>query len=299
MNDSYRRVSGGALLLTALYCAALGSWGIRSAVAEEVQVLYAGSLVNFMEYGIGPAFERARGERFRGHAAGSSALASQIKGRLRRGDVFISAVPEVNEVLMGEHNGDWVSWYVSFAESPLVIGYGAASRFASDFQTRPWHQVLLQPGVRIGRTDPRLDPKGALTLTLMQRAAEFYRVPDLAMRVLGAPDNPAQVVPEETLVGRLQSGELDAGFFYSTETATARIPTIRLPPQVATKAEYTVSILRNAPDPQAAEHFVTFLLGPQGRSEMQEHGLALRELELTGSATQAPASVRAFLHDSP
>jgi molybdate/tungstate transport system substrate-binding protein len=298
MNDSSHPRASRALLI-ALSGVVLGALSAPGAAADEVQVLYAGSLVNFMERGVGPAFERARGEHFRGYAAGSSALANQIKGHLRRGDVFISAVPKVNEALMGESNGDWVSWYVSFAESPLMVGYSAASRFASDFQTRPWYQVLMQPGLRIGRTDPRLDPKGALTLTLMQRAAEFYRVPDLAARVLGSPDNPAQVLPEESLVGRLQSGELDAGFFYSTEAATSRIPAISLPAQVATKAEYTVSILRNAPDPQAAEHFVTFLLGPQGRAQMQEHGLALREFELTGSPTHAPATVRAFLHDSP
>jgi len=32
------------------------------------------------------------------------------------------------------------------------------------------------------------------------------------------------VLPEETLVGRLQSGQLDAGFFYSTETSDLKIP---------------------------------------------------------------------------
>jgi molybdate/tungstate transport system substrate-binding protein len=161
--------------------------------AGTVNVLYAGSLVNVMEHGFAPAFDRATGDQFQGFAGGSNGLANQIKGRLRRGDVFISANPNVNSGLMGASNGDWVNWYVSFAQSPLVIGYNPSSRFAADFKSKPWYQVLQEPGIRIGRTDPKLDPKGALTLQLMREAEMFYKSPGLSERVLGAPDNPAQV----------------------------------------------------------------------------------------------------------
>src|ERR1700691_3044202 len=75
--------------------------------AGTVNVLYAGSLVNLMEHGIGPAFEQATGESFRGFAGGSKELANQIKGRLRPGDVFISANPKVDSALMGAANGSW------------------------------------------------------------------------------------------------------------------------------------------------------------------------------------------------
>src|SRR5262250_3370524 len=90
-----------------LCAAALLTPGI--ALADTVNVLYAGSLVNLMEHGIGPAFEKATGDKFQGFGAGSNALANQIKGQLRRGDVFISANPRVNDALTGTANGDWVS----------------------------------------------------------------------------------------------------------------------------------------------------------------------------------------------
>src|SRR5437764_2427905 len=169
-----------------------------------------------MKRRIGPAFGKASGEQFRGYAGGSNKVANEIKGGLRRGDIFISASPKVDEKLIGAANGDWVRWYVLFAESPLVIGYNTPSRFAAELRSKPWHEVLSEPSLKIGRTDPQLDPKGAFTLELMQRAEEFYHKPGLAQRILGAPDNPAQVLPEEVLVGRFQSGELDAAFFYST-----------------------------------------------------------------------------------
>jgi molybdate transport system substrate-binding protein len=263
--------------------------------AGNVNVLYAGSLVNLMEHGVGPAFDQATGDNFRGYAGGSNTIANEIKGRLRRGDVFVSANPKVNAALMGAVNGDWVGWYIAFADSPLVIGYNPSSKFAADFETRPWYQALMEPGIRIGRTDPRLDPKGRLTLALMKQAENFYNRPGLSQRVLGAPDNPSQVLPEETLIGRLQSGQLDVGFFYSTETADAKIPAVQLPRAITPKAVYTVTILRDAPNPAGADRFVAFLLGSDGQKLLQAHGVALQKLALSGPANAVPQDIRSLL----
>ena len=300
--SSRRRGGPGTLLATlGAMLLGLGAWSLSArpaCAAETVNVLYAGSLVNLMEHGIGPAFDQATGDTFQGFAGGSGLLANQIKGKLRRGDVFISAVPKVNADLMGASNGDWVSWYVAFAQSPLVLGYNPSSKFAAEFKARPWYQVLQEPGIRIGRTDPKLDPKGRLTLDLMQRAATSYTIADLAQKVLGDPENPAQVLPEETLVGRLQSGQLDVGFFYSTETSDAKIPAVTLPAAIAPKAVYTISILRDAPNAKGADQFVTFLLGPAGRRLMTEHGMGLQKPVLSGTASMAPANVRALVSNA-
>jgi len=171
------------------------TWVSAWAADSTVNVLYAGSLVNLMERSAGPAFEQKSGDRFQGYAGGSNKVANEIKNKLRRGDVFISANPKVDEQLMGQANGDWVSWYIAFAESPLVIGYNPSSQFVNDLKTKPWHEVLAEPGLKLGRTDPKLDPKGALTVELLKRAEAFYSKPDLSQRIIGALDNPAQVLP--------------------------------------------------------------------------------------------------------
>jgi molybdate/tungstate transport system substrate-binding protein len=266
--------------------------------AETVRVLYAGSLVNLMEHSLGPAFDKVTGDQFQGYAGGSNGIANQIKAKLRRGDVFISANPAVNSDLMGAANGDWVSWYISFGQSPVVIGYSSSSRYAAEFKSKPWYQVLLEPGIRIGRTDPKLDPKGALTLMLMNAAEVFYKSPGLAQKVLGGSDNPAQVLPEETLVGRLQSGQLDAGFFYSTETSDAKIPTVDLPAEIAPKAIYTVTILHDAPNPGGGDKFVAFLLGADGQNLMKEHGVALQKPALSGNSNLVPSDIRSILDNA-
>jgi len=263
--------------------------------AGPVVVLYAGSLVNLMESDLSPAFQNSSGYVFEGVPGGSAALANQIKGRLRRADVFVSASPAVNQTLMGQDNGNWVQWYVTFAKAPLVIGYNPKSRFAHDLTTKPWYQVLAEPGFRLGRTDPKLDPKGALTVQLVDKASRYYHLADLAARVLGAEDNPAQVFPEEDLVGRLQAGQLDAGFFYINEAKEQHIPYVTLPEEITPQAQYTVTIPRGEENPPGAIAFVEFLLGPQGRAILAAHGLTVLKPSLTGDAASVPSALRALV----
>jgi molybdate/tungstate transport system substrate-binding protein len=264
--------------------------GRKASAASTVKVLYAGSLVNIMEHGVGPAFGKATGNQFQGYGMGSIGIANRIKGKLRQGDVFIGASPKVNDSLMGAVNGDWESWYVTFAQSPLVLGYNASSKFVAEFKTKPWYQVLREPGIRIGWTSPQFDPKGALTLTLLKRAETFYNSPGLPEKIIGRP-----TVPEDLETTLLQSGVLDVGFFYSAETAEAKIPALSLPPAITPKAVYTVTILHRAPNPEGADKFVAFFLGGDGRNLLKEHGLTLQKMEVFGDASAVPQDIRAIV----
>jgi molybdate/tungstate transport system substrate-binding protein len=262
-----------------------------------VSVLYAGSLVNVMEQQIGPAFSTATGYGYQGFGAGSKAVAAQIKGKLRRGDVFISASPSVNSTLMGAGNGSWVTWYGAFATSPLVIGYSPSSRFAAAFKnrTKVWWDVMQSPGFLLGRTDPAIDPKGQLTVQFLHRLEVVKRLPGLSKRILGDPENGSQIFPEETLIGRLEAGQLDAGFFYSIEAKAAQIPTIN--PSLGThySARYTVTILNNAPNPAGALAFVRFLLGKQATAILSRDGFKLVKGQIGGNKLSVPPSVKALL----
>jgi molybdate/tungstate transport system substrate-binding protein len=235
-----------------------------------VNVLYAGSLVGLMQKQVGPAFQRATGYSVTGFSAGSKDLAAEIKGKVHQGDVFISASPKVNATLEGAANGSWVSWYGTFATSALVIGYNANSKFASDLKTMPWYKAITQPGLKLGFTDPATDPKGVLAVQAMTDAAASQKLP--ALKALSA--SKSDIFPEETLVGRLQSGQLDAGFFYTAEAAAAGIPTVPLTGEDL-KATYTITVLNKAPHEAAAEAFVTYLLGTDGQAALKKDGFTL------------------------
>src|SRR2546421_2172732 len=278
-----RAAAAGVALLIGLATGCGSSSGHGS-----VSVLYAGSLENLMEHDLGPAFTRADGYDFQGVGAGSTELVAQIKGKIRRGDVFISASPQANSGLEGPANGSWASWYIRFARAPLVIGYNPRSGFAAQFRSRPWYAVITQPGIRMGRTDPALDPKGKLTVQALERGGRVFARPGLPKALSDFP-----VFPEESLVGRLQAGQLDAGFFYANEAFEQHIPTVPLR-GLSPSATYALTILSGAPDPAGAQAFARFLLGPAGRSILARHGLTVISPKLVGPAAGVPPGVRAL-----
>jgi molybdate/tungstate transport system substrate-binding protein len=174
------------------------------------------------------------------------------------------------------------------AESPLVIGVSPSSRFAADVKGKSWDEVLMQPGVKIGRTDPAKDPKGALTVEFLKKVDK----PELAKTVL----EHSSMLPEEVLVKKIQAGELDVGFFYSVETTDAGLTAIDLPSGATPKATYTLTILQNAPNPDGAQKFVSFLLGSKGSTLLKEHGLSLTGPQLTGADASVPEAIRELVH---
>ncbi len=271
--------------------AACGSSSSPSTKASgPVDVAYAGSLEKLVNSTLAPAFAKASGATFTGYPAGSTALASAIKGKTRTEDVFLSASPSTNDTLTGPANGDYVSWYSSLATAPLVLGYNPKSKFAADLKSKPWYQVVAEPDFLLGSTDPKLDPKGKLAAQALQQAATSQSQPALASR-----GSTVKVFPEETLVGRLQSGNLDAGFFYANEAKAAGIPTVSLAP-VDLAAKYTVTVLNRAPDQKAAEAFVAYLYSAAGQKILRDAGLTLPTApKVTGTTAAVPASLHKAL----
>ena len=303
-----------------------GTTSASTAAKGPVNVAYAGSLVNLMEHGIGPAFQQSSGYTFQGKGAGSTALANQIKSKLITPDVFISASNSAYKPLEGSANGDLVRWHAVFAATSMVIGYSPKSTFAGQLQaagnggTTPWYQVLQSQGLRLGRTDPALDPKGVNTIFTMQLAETYYQQPGLEQKILGSEQNAAQIFPEEDLVARLTSGQLDAGFFYLNEVKEAGLPYITLPTQInlsdqtqaSTYAQahytnaqgtkqtgapilYSLTIPATVKNEAGAEAFVTYLLGAAGQRRLQDAGIAPAKVVVTGDQTQVPAPLHSLL----
>lgn len=267
---------------------------------RPVNVLYAGSLAGLMNNQIGPAFQAATGYKFNGTGAGSSALASGIKSGVYQGDVFISAATAPNASLMGAANGNWVSWYATFATSALVLGYNPSSTYASALTSGPWYNVVTQNGFKLGRTDPKTDPKGVLAAQAVTTTAAATGLSPAvsnptALNALVAPTNTGNVFDETSLVAQLATKQLDAAFFYTIEAQAAGIKTVPLTgPAQDLHATYTITILNKAPDEAGAEAFVNFLLGKTGQAFMNTDQFTLvTPPSVTG--TGVPAGVDSAL----
>ena len=241
-----------------------------AAATQVVSVVYAGSLVTPMEGPIKTALAQ-RGVDFQGQGGGSKMLAHLIAADAKRPDVFISVDPAIVVSL-----GSKVLDAETFASTSLGIAWSKNSRHAALFESVAAGKTaivaaLSTPGLDIGRTDPRLDPKGAYTLEAMTLLAGT----DGEKRILGEPENDAQIFPEEDLVARIDAGEADVGFFYKTEAIARGLRFVPLPGKAALsdRITYTIAELRDAPHPDAGKAFERFLLEGRGKALLENAGV--------------------------
>lgn len=292
------------------------------ASSGTVNVLYAGSLVNLNDKVIGPTYHALTGYTYQGQGLGSVAIVNAIKGHIQVPDVVELVNPSTNRSLMGQANGNYVSWYITYARTELVIGYDPASRFASLFNRArhhkiPWYRPLLASGLRFGRTDPALDPKGYYSLFALRLAQRLYHLKGFAHHVLGGAENPAQIFPEEVLVARLLTGQVDAGVFYLNEVKDLGIPYVTLPAKVnfgdpryaklyateryktsqgtvvsGTPILYTITVPSTVKNRPGAVAFVHFVLGRRARILSAIHGLLPIRPSIYGNVGAVPAVLR-------
>jgi molybdate/tungstate transport system substrate-binding protein len=245
----------------------------------DVDVLSAGSLDTVFTKAIGPAFHAATGYTLVDTSGGASGLAADIKNKVDRADVFVSASPTIDATLIGAGNGNWVSWYGTFASSPLVLGYYAHSKFATDLKTKPWYDVVTMPGFRLGRTNPSQNPGGVLAAKALAETARTKHLPALAKLGTETSDEYAED-PEEA---NILSGQLDGAFMYEGDANSQKSPFVKLT-GVNLAGDYTVTMLNNAAHTAAAEAFIKFLLGPTGQAALRaDHFNVISPPKVTGT----------------
>lgn len=295
------------------------------AASGTVNVYYAGSLVNLNENLVGPAFATGTGYTYQGKGAGSGAIANQIKGRIATPDVVEFADPAVNATLIGNANGSYESWYFTYATSKLVIGFDPKSPVAREFvevqkHALPFYKALQQKGLRFGRTDPNIDPKGYRAVWMAALAQKVYHLKGFKQKLLGDTENASQVFPEQVLVARMLTGQVNAGVFYLSEVKDLGIPYISLPAQVnlgstryaklyatqhfTTSAgqtvsgapiQYTISIPTTVKNEAGAEAFVRFVLSARVRAIAAAHGLLPFKVKVGGDRSAVPGSITHFI----
>jgi molybdate/tungstate transport system substrate-binding protein len=252
----------------------------------KVDVISAGSLDTLMTKTVGPAFHKATGYTLVDTSGASGTDAADIKSKVDVEDVFVSASPSADATLQGANNGDWVSWYASFAASPEVLGYYPKSKFAKDLRTMPWYKVITMPGFRLGRTNPSQDPGGVLAVKALDETAAAQHLPALKKLATETSDEYVED-PEEA---DIQTGQLDGAFMYEADANSQGSPFVKLT-GVNLAGDYTITLLNKAPHTAAAEAFIKFLLGPAGRAEMKaDHFEIVSPAKVTGAGVPSGLS---------
>ena len=280
-----------------------------AAPSGKLIIFHAGSLsVPFA------AMEKAFEAKYPGvdvlrEAGGSTKMARLISETGKPADIMASADYTVIDKVLIPGNA---AVNIRFATNQLVLCYTDKSKFADEINAKNWSEILQRKGVIWGHSEPNLDPCGYRSLMVLQLAEKFYKQPGLYEKLLA--NRPvANVRPKAVeLVTLLQNGDMDYAWEYRSVAVQHGLKFISLDDhinlgnyelddfykqakvqvsgkepgtfmtQTGQSVTYGVTLVNDAPNKEAAEAFLAYLLDPNG---------GLKILEEMGQPPFVPARV--------
>jgi len=270
--------------------------GIKQGISGDVIIFHAGSLsVPFRL--IANEFEKEYpGTRVLLESAGSVASARKITDLKKPCDIMASADYRIiEELLIPAHT----SWHIPFAANEMVIAYTNRSNGSGKINHMNWPELLSEPDIRFGRSDPDSDPCGYRTLMTFQLAEEYYNLTGLTQQLMGK--DRKYIRPKEVdLLALLEIREIDFIFIYKSVAIQHGLKFIELPGEINLRDPelnahyrqavvsiigskpgttidihgeamiYSVTMLDKAPNPEAARAFLDMLLHPEKGLKIME-----------------------------
>jgi molybdate transport system substrate-binding protein len=245
-----------ALISAALVaaCSSPDSASTNDSAGAPITVFAAASLkATFTE--LGARFERDNpGAAVTFNFAGSSDLATQLT-QGAPADVFASA--DVNNMTKAVDAGLVAGEPVNFATNSLTIvtqpGNPTGIRIFADL-ARPGTQVVVcAPQVPCGTATEKVERATGITLTPV---SEESAVTDV--------------------LGKVTSGQADAGLVYVTDATAARDAVTAIPFPEAGDAvnTYPITVLEDSTSPVAAQGFLDLVTGPAGQEILAAAGFS-------------------------
>ncbi len=217
----------------------------------------------------------------------------------------------------------YADWYTGFASNAITFVYTKNSKGAGQITKDNWYNVLAQPGVEIGRSNPDTDPSGYQTLQMLQLAETYYKQPGLSANILkNAPQKNIRDTETE-LIGALQTGQIDYLAIYKSDALQRKFQYIDLPASidlsdasqsaayksatvktangtlVAAPIIYAATIPTNATHADWAAKWLAFALGSDGQKILSDMGFGKVSPALASDVKSVPASLRGLVTQWP
>jgi molybdate/tungstate transport system substrate-binding protein len=282
----------GWLFCAMIYVAVLMPFNNSLAdVSGKVTIFHAGSLsVPFeaMEKAFEAKYPQVDVQR---EAAGSQACARKITDVKKPCDIMASADYTVIDKLLIPNYADW---NIRFATNQLVLCYTDKSKYADKITKKNWYEILQKKGVIWGHSDPNLDPCGYRSLMVIQLAEKYYKKPGLYDKLIA--NRPKENIRPKSveLISLLQTGNMDYAWEYLSVAVQHELNYIVLPDEInlgnykyddfyaqavvkvtgkepgtfmemkGKSCTYGVTLIKDAPNREAAIAFLQYLLDPKG-----------------------------------
>ncbi|RXJ90782.1 tungstate ABC transporter substrate-binding protein WtpA [Arcobacter sp. CECT 8983] len=220
---------------------------------EKIVVFHAGSLaVPFSE--IEKEFEAKYPEYdVQREASGSRAAARKISEIGRAADVMASADYKVIDNLLVPNNA---KFNAQFATNEMAIAFTPSSKYADEINSNNWPEIFLRDGVKVGHSNPNMDPCGYRSILVTKLAEEHYKIPGFYEKLFGygqsykvgeEDKNKVIVRPKETdLLGLIEANAYDYLYIYKSVAKQHGLKYITLPKEVSLKDNENAKFYKTA-----------------------------------------------------
>jgi len=289
---------------------------------NTVIIFHAGSLSVPFKI-IADEYERRKpGVKILMEPAGSLVCARKITELKKPCDIIASAdYFVINELIVP----DYASWSIRFATNEIVIAFSDKARHSKEIDSTNWIDILQRNDVIYARSDPDSDPCGYRTVMTFKLAENYYSRTGLAEAF--TKKNVDFIRPKEVdLVALIESNAIDYMFQYKSVAIQHNLKYIELPDYInlgnpdknniyntvslnitgsspgsritarGDYINYSLSILRDAPNIKGAIDFVAFLLSPEGLKIFKESGQDPIVPLLTEQPAQIPQELKEYLN---
>ena len=313
-------------LLVAVSLCACGNSANRTQTAASTATALKGTIDEFGAGTLAAPFDALNKQLAQAHSGfsvqsqfgGSVAMVKNVTELGKNGDVVAVADYSVIPAQMFGAGGKqrYANWYVGFASNAITFAYTNKSKGASTITANNWYQVLSQPGVQIGRSNPDTDPSGYQTLLMLKLAEQYYHQPGLSDRILANAPPQDMRDTETDLIAALESGQIDYLAIYRSDALQHHFKFLDLPSEInlsdASKAAlyktasvqtkngtqtgtpiiYAATVPVNAAHTAAGLAYIQALLGPQGQQALKNNGFTLVSPAIAAGGAAVPAALK-------
>jgi molybdate/tungstate transport system substrate-binding protein len=231
--------------------------------------------------------------------AGSVECARKVIDLKKPCDIIASSDYKVIDKMLVPAFADW---NIRFAANEMCIAYTDKAKYKDQINSKNWYDILLKQDVAFGRADPNADPCGYRSVLCIQLSETYYKKPGLAKQLSSKDIN--YIRPKEVdLLAMLESNNIDYIFQYRSVAVQHNLKYLILPDQVNLKnikyaneynkaivdikgkepgkteqmkgepMIYGVTMIKNAPNREAALAFLEFMLSKdKGMKIMEKDG---------------------------
>lgn len=218
---------------------------LQTKTTEKIVIFHAGSL-SVPIAKIGEEFKKIYNTEIFCEASGSVEAIRKITELGKKADIIaVSDYSLIQKMLMP----NYADFCILFARNEIVLAFSKNSKYAKEINTSNWFNILKRD-VKIGFSDPNLDPCGYRTLMVL-KLADIYYGKDIFKEVVENNSNirssdkiifvPEKIKTEDKIVIRskevdlsalVSTGALDYFFIYKSVAEQHNLSYIELPMEI-------------------------------------------------------------------